>query len=675
MYVEKLTFLSFVKSLFYVLSNSQREKNMLDLFYFDASRTGRYLINVLRVFFPINIEKVGFKTDDFRDNEGTNQSFRINFEDLGVVFQGIIKSDEYSNLLPADSNNGSVDAFLKKSIGTTLSTGEKFEKRELHGILLLIQVVAQHMRNECQNDYSIFFIEKRCWMSALSSYSKPLGIAIVPISCIFNLKPTLSLIKAKLRAKPITCKMIHYVKSVRIPDKAGMARHLKHFDTKHSKIIVDSILSKYNASTFWSQSILPPRNVLFVSDSESYPINKCQWEDVQHAGMDVIALNPEASGSSEIPMYLPSVDKKEVYHGYTSRVCSSRERKFIRFHLDRFYYLKSYWLNLFRACNAKVYISHHRYRDKHIAIAAAMREVGGITAIWQEPYHEFSSPEALVKADLVFGFSPAVADIEKNNGSSVKYCVAIGYIGDCRFDLVRTKAQELRSSLMENGARKIIAFFDESTVKDERWGIGNSSTQADHQFILEKVLSEPWLGVILKPKKPHNLRERLGSVAEILEQAIKTGRCYIFDKNYITTPAEAALASDIAIHDNLYAGTAGLEAALAGVPTLMLDRNGWHRSRIYKLGENRVVFQEWKHLWETLMEHWNIRKIPGFGDWSSSIKEFDPFRDGKAAHRMGTYLSWLIQGYERGQDRDVILADAADKYCKQWGYDKVVQMS
>jgi len=76
-----------------------------------------------------------------------------------------------------------------------------------------------------------------------------------------------------------------------------------------------------------------------------------------------------------------------------------------------------------------------------------------------------------------------------------------------------------------------------------------------------------------------------------------------------------------------------------------------------------------------LMEHWNIRKIPGFGEWSSSIKEFDPFRDGKAAHRMGTYLSWLIQGYERGQDRDVILADAADKYCKQWGYDKVVQMS
>jgi hypothetical protein len=74
------------------------------------------------------------------------------------------------------------------------------------------------------------------------------------------------------------------------------------------------------------------------------------------------------------------------------------------------------------------------------------------------------------------------------------------------------------------------------------------------------------------------------------------------------------------------------------------------------------------------MEHWNKRKIPGFGDWSPIIDEFDPFRDGKAAHRMGTYLHWLIQGYEKGQDREVILADAAEKYCKRWGRDKVVQM-
>jgi hypothetical protein len=390
--------------------------------------------------------------------------------------------------------------------------------------------------------------------------------------------------------------------------------------------------------------------------------------------MDVVALNPGVVGCSDVPMYLPRVNKKEVYHGYTGRFYHSRERRFIKFQLNRYHYLKSYWLDVFRTCKAKVYVSNYRYSDKHIAATAAINELGGITAIWQEPYHEFSSPEGLVKADLVFGFSTAAADVERGNGSRVAYFVTIGYIGDYRFDLVRSNAQELRSSLMENGAKKVVAFFDETTIDDERWGIGHSSTQKDYRFIFEKVLSEPWLGVILKPKKPNTLRKRLGCVAEMMEQAIATGRCYLFDQDYVTTPAEAAMAADFAVHDNLYAGTAGLESALAGTPTLMLDRFGWHRSRIYKLGE-KVVFQGLPLLWEALMEHWNKQAIPGFGDWSPIMDEFDPFRDGKAAHRMGTYLHWLIQGYEKGQDREVILADAAAKYCKQWGRDKVVQMS
>jgi hypothetical protein len=65
--------------------------------------------------------------------------------------------------------------------------------------------------------------------------------------------------------------------------------------------------------------------------------------------------------------------------------------------------------------------------------------------------------------------------------------------------------------------------------------------------------------------------------------------------------------------------------------------------------------------------------IPGFGDWSEIIDEFDPFRDGKAANRMGTYLHWLIQGYERGLEREVIMEEAARRYRKIWGRDKVIE--
>ena len=38
---------------------------------------------------------------------------------------------------------------------------------------------------------------------------------------------------------------------------------------------------------------------------------------------------------------------------------------------------------------------------------------------------------------------------------------------------------------------------------------------------------------------------------------------------------------------------------------------------------------------------------------------------------MGTYIQWLLEGLKSGQDRDTVLADAAERYGTKWGHDKV----
>ena len=129
------------------------------------------------------------------------------------------------------------------------------------------------------------------------------------------------------------------------------------------------------------------------------------------------------------------------------------------------------------------------------------------------------------------------------------------------------------------------------------------------------------------------------------------------------------------MHGHLCAATAGRESALAGVPTLRLDREGWARSPLYRLGVGRVVFTEWQALWNACLEHWKRPDgIPGFGDWSPMLDEFDPFRDGRAAERMGTYLTWLLEGFKAGLNRETVMADAAQRYVAQWGKDKVTQV-
>jgi hypothetical protein len=142
-----------------------------------------------------------------------------------------------------------------------------------------------------------------------------------------------------------------------------------------------------------------------------------------------------------------------------------------------------------------------------------------------------------------------------------------------------------------------------------------------------------------------------------------------------TPPAEAALAADLVIHGHLGAATAGIEAALAGVPTLLFDGEGWPTSPLYLNGKDKIVFTDWQTLWGACEAHWaHPGSLNGFGDWSRILETIDPFRDGRAAERMGTYFKWLLEGYVAGLSRAIILADAAERYSKIWGADKVSEV-
>ncbi|MBK6632532.1 MAG: hypothetical protein IPG33_16655 [Betaproteobacteria bacterium] len=111
---------------------------------------------------------------------------------------------------------------------------------------------------------------------------------------------------------------------------------------------------------------------------------------------------------------------------------------------------------------------------------------------------------------------------------------------------------------------------------------------------------------------------------------------------------------------------------MAGVPTVLVDDDGWKMSPLYKLGKGRVVFDDWEALWNTWKENrTNLGAVPGFADWSPILDEIDPFRDGRAAERMGTFLKWMIEGFSAGQSREVVLAQAADRYRRAWGEDKI----
>jgi len=258
-----------------------------------------------------------------------------------------------------------------------------------------------------------------------------------------------------------------------------------------------------------------------------------------------------------------------------------------------------------------------------------------------------------------------------------KYNVIVGYPKDYASALLRDEAKKLREKLEANGAKKIVFVIDENSGNDSRWHTGHELQRENYSLILEKVLETPWLGVIFKPKRAINLRQRLGQVEKLLDKALATGRCHVFEVSgrYSTSapPILAGLASDVCIHGHLGAGTAGLECALEGLPTLLIDRERYSYSKLYDLPKGKVVFQDWPSAIDALMEHFGSSNgVSGFGDWSSIIDELDPYRDGLAAYRMGTYLKWLIDGYDKGLKREDVMLNAARMYEEKWGPDKII---
>ena len=354
-----------------------------------------------------------------------------------------------------------------------------------------------------------------------------------------------------------------------------------------------------------------------------------------------------------------------------------REYKQLRTLLAGYHSSRTNWSRSFRANNVKLSLTWDKYDQHHIAMSDAIEQVGGISLCWPIAFDGYRSIECESNTDVLFSFSQFGADIAKQCGSVWEYNIITGYLKDYAGPHLRKAAQQLRRQLQANGAERIVMVVDENSGDDARWHTGHPLQRENYSAILEQVLSTSWLGVVFKPKVARTLRRRLGDVAALLEAAEQTGRCHIYETSGRHTtsapPLLAALSADVCIHGHLSSGTAALECALEGLPTLLVDREGTPDSKLWELPAGKVVFRSWPETIDALMEHFQSpRGIPGFGDWSPIIDDLDPFRDGRAANRMGTYLHWLIQGFEAGRERSEILKEAAERYSDLWGADKVL---
>jgi hypothetical protein len=662
-YIEYLSLRTFLLSALKELLGCEVRNDKAKVhYYFDASRPGKTFAYLFGKLIGFQVKKLEFEMRHVKDERGELIRLRIPGKDLFEIQKQIINSEAYRHLYLDEWKQTRVDDFIKK--GLTVIEGGITKEKSASRALYLIQVVAWHQQKMDESKAKLLL--SRCaWWNVFEQYASRAGISLKRISNKRALFIDRTGLQEILRKYPRLYIRLKSFKSGRFRIKPTGA------DTSSPKLYVfgrgDINLENNgdHSDFFWLlNSKFPAGKVLYDFHSEKEKLV------LEHHG--IVVANSYVKHRNNDNTMMASLPKKNRRY--------EEEFKILKSLISSYNSIKADRVSFFQTYGVKVYSTWYACDTSHMAIADAIREVGGIFTVWQNSFVGHRDIEMGLSADIVFSYSNFSDNIERQQGSKIKYHVITGYPKDHAAPLLRKEALDLRAKLQSNGAEKVVFAIDENSMEDSRWHTGHTLQRENYSFILEKVLVTPWLGVVFKPKIAKTLRRRLGEVADLLTAAEKTGRCYIYEVSGRHTtsvpPILAGLSADVCIHGHLAGGTAALECALQGIPTLLIDREGCPDSKLYELPVGKVIFRNWPEAIDAVMDHFKTSQgIPGFGDWSEIIDELDPFRDGKAANRIGTYMHWLIQGYEKGLDRESIMANAAERYSKIWGSDKVMSIN
>ena len=664
--------------------NSKRP--LENVYYFESSQNAEKLLPFLQRLFRIDIKKLSFKHTQIVVN-GTLLGFWIIFHELNQMRIKLSNDPLYRALLSDFPYNSNFQAFLQKSVFTTGSNGSSnFEPTTFEQLLIMLHAAKWH-GNSSPSKTIVFYLIDRCWMDLLVWYARRFGIILIPIS-------------GRSESQRII-KKVRSLKSAFDHIITFMMNKINNHDylMKNNNFSISSITEQPNRTPYLAVQATNKINiknrmyysdVFFCQEVESLWRNNLvlldsfrtateqDWMESREVGNRIIAL-----GGNRLDIY-KKIEKYTPYRSFiktspkfikSKSVGLSLEKKFIKSEFTKCHNQKEFSKHLINDLGVKVFVTEVVWNNHHIPLTDALGELGGISVFWQRSYQGFSSPESLISADIMLSWSNQMASIKSSDGSKIRYNIAVGYLGDHRQNIVKPIADKIRKKLIKSGAKNIFVFFDEAVGKDCRWWIDKDVFRRNYEFLLEKLLTNDWMGLVIKPKKPEFLKEDLGDIWPLLNEAESTNRLHLINERHFP-PCGAALSGDIALGTDLYSLTAVVESIISGVPTLVLNSEPFNMSDIYRYGKDKVVFNSWDDLWESSIKtiaDGDISQL--LNHWSFFINDIDPFRDGKSAYRMGTYLQWLIQGFENGQDRETIMTESAEKYANRWGKDKVVAFS
>ncbi|MFH0771698.1 MAG: hypothetical protein V1933_03675 [Candidatus Omnitrophota bacterium] len=648
-----------------------------EIFYFDASFFAKTFLKFFKPF--KRVKPYDFNISELRDENNESLSKKIFREDLFEICDGIrIRLDEKSRFF-----NAMGKMFDREKISIFYAKIAAFELIEK---VTFINVISRHRQINCSDKSATieFFAQKTPLFEELKAraYEKH-ELNLIPV---FSLRPMFKISGMFLKNSMILIGTV--LLSAASSFKARSAGVLDKTESK-PKI---AAAYRYYGVTFelnrrcdfpWLVKFGIPLEqalIYFEDKHKRFPAEEDLLNIKGLKSINFISTFKKGGIEKHMPVYEPTLTTarqalrvsmklflpalKEIFMlGFSGLYRAGKVLYFIN------QYSKAYDFYVYN--NIKVGIDRDFSDPYLIAEEIALRDAGGISVTYQEANWLFPQANYASCADVIFLFGPHYYPIISRSNSLNDTVVFCGFLTDYSFEAVKKDSTRLRQGLLDNGAKFIVSYFDEKSGADRMSYITNKKMESVYKRLFEWVIADSEAGLILSPKEPATLPRRMSGISDLIKRAVNTGRCIFMEGKARTRswPTEAAQAADLAVA-SLEGGTTALESFLSGVRTVYFDLIGLNFSAEYKLGRNKIVFNEIDELISAIEKcRANKNSFDEFGNITlirDLINSKDPFRDGKAAERMGAYLKSLLDSLSDGKSRQEAIDAANAHYTGRW---------
>jgi hypothetical protein len=678
----KVRFFSYFDA-FHVISIYFFSNPYNEIYYFDISKTAKTLNSLLGL--KQYVKPFKFSLSEIKDSQGECYFPRIYGRDLinvcDAIKENILNKDPFINAFGKIFGQEKMLIFYRKIVSNNIKDAVVF----INVIAWYFQQLSEKKPNAVE-----FSIERTPFLDVLREFAfKEYGIILISHFSFRRLFKFFYLLGGNLYLSTLVC-----IKS--IINTVWISNGSVNQDRTNREPLISSLYSLKGFTFDLTQrcdfpwllmSNIPHEQVLIYFERKDAPATDDMVDMLEQQRMNFMAMSNGAAASKRMPVYKQTIRATKMLFDYTVKILFLAYKEILNRRLGSLVYLsealhfireysKAYDFYYSNGIKINIdFIDHDPYRiARHLALEAN----GGVSISYQVTNWPIPNTILGSVADVMFLFGHYYYKTLIQSGTYNNNIVISGYITDYSFIPVKEHSKNLRKKLMDSGAKFIICYFDENSSDDRMSIIPNSRSSLIYKHLVNWALSDETIGLICSPKRPKTLQVRLPEITGLIKKAKDTGRCIFMEGEYAASnyPAEAAQAADMAI-SLLIGGTTSLENYLSGVRVVYLDMEGLYSYPEYQSGRNTIVFDDLDALISTINNYRSDKESFGYlGNIDAVmpiIEQKDPFRDGKAAVRMGQYIEWLLEMFKKEEKREEALEYANRQYSDLWGEENVVK--